>query len=138
MTTPLLIALSFGISFLLIEIVTSTFYGLSLSIASFVVAVWVYFSWALTLSLLHAVIFLILSVILSYFLPKFLTPEGKNLPQWLDKYIGETRKLKKSGDEYRVTLDGVEYVVEGDALASGKTFRIEGRKGMIFSGSITD
>ena len=44
MTTPLLIALSFGISFLLIEIVTSTFYGLSLSIASFVVALWVYFS----------------------------------------------------------------------------------------------
>ena len=44
MTTPLLFAIGAGIIFLLVEMVTATFYGLSLGIAAFIVAFYVWIS----------------------------------------------------------------------------------------------
>ena len=136
MTTPLLFALGTGIIFLLVEMVTATFYGLSLGIAAFIVALYVWISWDTSLMLLHALLFLSVSALLSYFLPKFLSPEDAPPHQWLDKYLGETRKVKKVWEDFRVVLDGIEYTVEAENIAAWKTIRLTGRKWLVFQGEI--
>ena len=136
MTTPLLFAIGAGIIFLLVEMVTATFYGLSLGIAAFIVALYVWISWDTSLTLLHALLFLSLSALLSYFLPKFLSPEDTPPHQGLDKYLGESRKVKKVWEDFRVVLDGIEYTVEAENIAAGKTLRLTGRKWLVFQGEI--
>jgi hypothetical protein len=54
---------------------TTTFYGLALAIASFFVAVYVFLSSETEVSLIQGIIFALTSFLISYFLPRFLTPE---------------------------------------------------------------
>jgi membrane protein implicated in regulation of membrane protease activity len=36
------------------------------------------------------------------------------VPQGFDRYIGEKRTVKKSAWELKISLDGVEYIVDAD------------------------
>lgn len=115
--------------FIILELLTSTFYGLSLALAAWVVSVYVFFSKEIELSLLQGVIFVISSAIFAYFLPRYLVSSMPDVPQGADKYIGEKRSVKKIGGDLKVSLDGVEYLVESDDdITSGDKVEVIGHK----------
>lgn len=62
------IYLASGVFFLLIEMLTATFYGLVISVASAVLAVYVYVTGDTTVTILQGIIFVIVSTISAYIL----------------------------------------------------------------------
>ena len=123
---PLSIWIWFALIFLIIEVLTATFYGLALSLSSAIVALYVWTSHESDITILQGVVFVVASIALSFLLPRYLKPTGLGKPQGMDRYIGETRKLKKVGDDYKVTLDGVDYIVSWDSLRAGESVRVDG------------
>lgn len=123
-----------GIAFLIVELLTATFYGFSLAIASFCVAIYAYVCGVQNIDSIQALIFLIISVICSIFLPKLLTNSIKeNVVQWLDVHIGTKHRIKQSGEDFIVMLDGVRYLVVSDEELENRDFvKIIERKGSIF------
>lgn len=114
-----------AIIFLIIEMVTTTFYGLSLAIASAFVAVLVYLIWDTTFTILQGIVFAVLSLIFAFVLPKLLSPQDPHMPQWADQYIGQIRTIKKVGGEWKIALDGVDYLAESeDELSAGDKVEI--------------
>jgi membrane protein implicated in regulation of membrane protease activity len=75
MSSLLIFWLAVGIGFLIIEIITVTFYGLALSIAGFVVAGFVWYTNATEISLIQGILFAIVSFFTSFYLPGLLTPK---------------------------------------------------------------
>ncbi len=66
---------------------------------------------------------------MSYFLPRLLTPaDSHDVAQGVDVYIGQKRKVKKVGDTFKISLDGVEYIVLGDDIESGDSVIVTGKK----------
>lgn len=121
------------IFFLIIELVTATFYWLALSIASAVTAFYVWYFGADALDVTQGVIFALTAFIASYFLPRLLTPTSDHeAPQWIDLYIGQKRKLKKVGDSFKISLDGVDYLVEWDDIGAGDQVEVLRKKGAGF------
>ena len=51
-------------------------------------------------------------------------------------YIGEVRKVKKVWEDFKVMLDGVNYIVDIDGVKIGDTVKLTSRKGSIFHGEI--
>lgn len=88
--------ISIVLIFLIIEFSTATFYGLALSLAAGVVALYVFFMQDMELSILQGIIFACMSLIFAYTLPKMLSSGSPETPQGFDKYIGEKRTTKKS------------------------------------------
>jgi membrane protein implicated in regulation of membrane protease activity len=82
--------------FLVVEFWTSTFYGLALSLAAGIVALYVFFSGEMELSIVQGIIFAVASLILAYTLPRVLSSSSPDVPQGFDRYIGEKRTVKKS------------------------------------------
>ncbi len=108
-----------AIIFLIIEMMTATFYGLSLALSSAIVAAYVYVSNDSSITIIQGSIFALLSLTFALLLPKVLRSSLPDTPQGADKYIGEIRSVKKSGDEYKISLDGVEYLIDSeDVLTS--------------------
>ncbi|EKD30460.1 MAG: hypothetical protein ACD_78C00050G0001, partial [uncultured bacterium (gcode 4)] len=68
------IYLASGVFFLLIEMLTATFYGLSVSVACFVLALYVYLTGDANMTVIQGLILVIISALFAYFLPKWLTP----------------------------------------------------------------
>ncbi len=136
MTSLLTFWIAAGVIFLIIEMLTTTFYGLALAIASFLVGIFVFFTHDTTVSLVQWIIFALTSFLVSYFLPRMLTPEHTEKAQWLDMYIGEIRKVKKVGEDFKVMLDGVNYIVDIDGVKVGDTVKLTSRKGSLFHGEI--
>jgi len=136
MTSLLIFWIAVWVIFLIIEMLTTTFYGLALAIASFFVAVYVFLSHDVWVSLTQWIIFAFTSFLISYFLPRFLTPEHAEKAQWLDIYLGEIRTVKKVGEDFKVTLDGVAYIIDIDSVKSGDKVKLTARKGSIFHGEI--
>ena len=100
------------VGFIIIEFFTATFYGFALSLAAAVVGVYVYLTHATDFQMLHAVIFVLASAIFAYTLPKYLVSGSPDTPQGSDRYIGEKRVVKKSWWDLKISLDGVEYLIE--------------------------
>ncbi|MDD2693528.1 MAG: NfeD family protein [Candidatus Gracilibacteria bacterium] len=120
-----------AIIFLIIEMVTTTFYGLSLAIASAFVAGLVYFLGDTTFTILQGIVFAILSLIFAFVLPKLLSPQDPHMPQGADQYMGQVRTIKKVSGEWKVTLDGVDYLIESeDDLSAGDKVEITGHHGV--------
>ena len=92
----LLLWIGSGIVFLIIEIVTSTFYGLALAVAAFAVAAFLGVFPEENLSIVQGIIFVAVSLTASYLLPKYLSPKEKEKPQGLDIYLGEVRRVERS------------------------------------------
>ncbi len=136
MSSLLIFWISIGIGFLIIEMITVTFYGLAISLAGFITALYVYYFWWEVVTIAQGVIFAVVSFLASFFLPRYLTSQVEGRPQGLDEYFGEKRKVKKVGEDYKVTLDGVSYMVDIDGVESGDTVELTSRKGSLFHGKI--
>ena len=138
MSSLLIFWLAVGIGFLIFEIITVTFYGLALSIAGFVVAGFVWYTNATEISLIQGILFAIVSFFTSFYLPGLLTPKWEEQAQWLDIYLGEKRKVKKVWEDFKVVLDGIEYIVDIDGVKAWDRVKLSSRKGSIFYGSIIE
>ena len=114
MTSLFLFWIGVGIGFLIIEMITVTFYGLSISLASFVTALYVWYTGILDVNIVQGIIFVLVTLVTSYFLPKLLTPKGEQKAQGLDTYFGEIRHVKKVGEDYKIVLDGIDYILDVD------------------------
>lgn len=130
MSSLLIFWISISIIFLIVEMVSVTFYGLALAVAAATTALYVWLTGATTVDVIQGVIFVTMSLLASYFLPKLLTSSTPDKPQGLDIYIGETRKVKKVGDSYKIALDGVDYLVRSaDDLEIGDMVEVIGHQG---------
>ena len=89
----LLLWVGSGIIFLIIELLTSAFYGFALALASFAVALLLFVFPENNLSILQGGVFLVVSFLGSYLLPKYLSPKDQEKPQGLDIYLGEIHKI---------------------------------------------
>lgn len=138
MTSLVLFWIGIGIGFLIIEMITVTFYGLAISLAGFITALYVWYSGFTGLTISQGVIFALITLLTSYYLPKILISNIVEQAQWLDTYLGETRKVKKVWEDYKVVLDGIDYIIEIDGVKSGDRAQLMSRKGSIFRGKITE
>lgn len=128
MSSLLIFWIVVGIGFLIIEMITVTFYGLAISLAGFVTALYVYLTGATEPSIVQGIIFAVTSFVASIFFPRFLMDQVADKAQGLDAYFGETRKVKKVGEDYKVVLDGIDYFVDIDGLNAGDKVELTGRK----------
>lgn len=140
MSNLVYIYLASGVFFLLIEMLTATFYGLSISASCFILAIYVYFSGDITMTILQGIILVIISAILAYFLPKLLQSNSPDFKSGLDAHIGKTFRLEKVGSDWKVKIDGVDYLINEDSETSdfkvGKKVQLESQNGGILKVSI--
>jgi len=136
MSSLLIFWIAVGIGFLIIEMITVTFYGLAISLAGFVTALYVYYFWWEDVTITQWLIFAVVSFLASFFLPRYLSSQVEEKAQWLDSYIGEIRKVKKVWEDFKVILDGVDYFVDIDGVKVGDKVTLTSRKGSIFHGEI--
>lgn len=50
----------------------------------------------------------------------------------MDIYIGQKRKVKKVGENFKISLDGVDYLVEWDDIGAGDQVEVLKKKGAGF------
>lgn len=128
--TILYIWLAVAIAFLIIEILTATFYGLAIALAASIVALYVYLVGDTDFTIIQWIILVIASIIFAYLLPKVLSSNTPDVPQGFDRYIGEKRTVKKHAWDLKISLDGVDYTVESDDdIAAGDKVQVTGHKG---------
>lgn len=100
MSEILTLAISAGIFFFILELFTGTFYGLSLSIASFAVALYIYLSGSTDTYIIQAGIFLVTAALCTFFAPKIFArffPDTEEIimkNNYLDEHIGKTFPIK--------------------------------------------
>lgn len=116
--------------FLIIEMMTATFYGLSLAMAAGIVATWVFFAAESGFTIAQGVVFVIASIVFAFWLPKLLVSKQEDKPQGADIYIGEKRSVKKQAGSLKISLDGVDYNIESDDdVTAGDKVEVVGHKG---------
>lgn len=131
MSSILLFWIGLAVGFIILEILTATFYGLSLALASCIVAIHIYFSGDVVFEVLHAVIFVLSSAVFAYLLPKYLVSHTPDTPQGMDQYIWLTRSAKKAWWDLKISLDGVDYLVDSDdEITAGDKVIIVGHHGV--------
>lgn len=123
-----------GIIFLILELITATFYGFALALSAFAVASYVFVMNPQGLDAMQGMIFVVCAMISSYIFPKILTPKtDADKPQGLDIYIGETRRIRLVGEDFKVKLDGVEYmIISDDEIDDKDLVKIVDRRGSVF------
>jgi len=125
------IYLASGVFFLLIEMLTATFYGLSISITCFILALYVYITGDVTITIVQGVILVIISALFAYFLPKWLQPNTPGFKSGLDAHIGKIFHLERIGTDWKVKIDGVDYLIdevsETPDFEVGKKVRLQGQ-----------
>ena len=115
----------------MIELLSATFYGFSVALAATVTAIYAYFSGENEFSLIQASIFFVASGFFAYFLPKILVSHAPDLPQWADRYVGEKRSVKKAWGDLKISLDGVDYLIEwDDTIVAGDKVIVTEHKGV--------
>jgi membrane protein implicated in regulation of membrane protease activity len=123
MSDILILAVSAGIFFFIVELFTGAFYGLSLSIASFAVAIYIYVSGNNDAHVVQAIIFLIFAGLSTFLAPKIfssLSPddEGVNLKNnYLDEHLGKIFVIKGKQGSFKIAIDGVDYLIHEDSLS---------------------
>jgi hypothetical protein len=115
---------------------TVTFYGLAISFAGFLTALYVWYMGLTWVTIGQGIVFALVTLVASYYLPRILIWQVSEHLQWLDTYLGEKRKVKKVGEDYKVVLDGVDYLIDIDGVQSGDRVELTSRKGSIFHGQI--
>ena len=129
----LLIWIGVGIVFLIMELLTAIFYGLALAIASFVVAGYVAITGEQVFGIAQGIIFLVIALLFSFFLPKFFNNNVKDTPQGLDVYIGGKYHVQEKDGEYKIFLDGIPYnATSKTELQNGDFVTIISRNGAVF------
>lgn len=134
------IYLASGVFFLLIEMLTATFYGLSVGIACFILALYVSMTGDTTVTIAQGVILVVISGVLAYFLPKYLKPNTPDFKSGLDAHIGQSFRLERVGSDWKVKIDGVDYLVDEDSetpdFAVGRKVRLESHSAGILKVSV--
>lgn len=140
MTNLFYIYIAAGVLFLLIEMMTATLYWLSVSIACFVLALYVYVTGDTTMTVIQWLFLAGISASFSGALPKWLKPNTENLKSGLDAHIGKTFHLERIGSDWKVKIDGVDYLIEDDSetpeFEAGKKVRLESHKSGILNVSV--
>lgn len=124
-----------GVIFLIIEVFTVSLYGLSLALASAVVALYVWYTGESDFSIMQSVIFVVLSAIFAYFIPSYFMNRVKTKSQGMDVYIGKTGKIIETAQGLKVELDGVPYrILDEDkkTFTSGDPVRVIAHTGGVF------
>lgn len=123
------IYLASGVFFLLIEMLTATFYGLSVSVACFVLALYIYLTGDTTMTIVQGLILVVVSGAFAYFLPKWLKPHTEAFKSGLDAHIGQSFRLERVGTDWKVKIDGVDYLIDDDSetpeFEAGKKVRLK-------------
>ena len=120
---------------------TATFYGLSLSVAGFLVALYVWMVGDISITLTQSILFAVIWGGCAFLLPKFLKPSWDDVPQGLTRYIGKKTKLKKVWDDWKILLDWVEYLVSDECADISKfkdneTVFVQSQENAIFTVSV--
>ena len=122
--------IAIALVFLIIEFATATFYGLALSLAAGIVALYVFFSGEAAFTVVQGIIFAVASLIFAYVLPNLLSATNPDVPQGFDRYVGEKRTVKKIWWELKISLDGVEYIIDADEeISAGDKVEVIDHKG---------
>lgn len=112
----LYIWLATGVFFLIIEMMTVTLYWLSMSIASFIVALYVYLFKAQSADITQFIIFVIISTVCIFIFPRFFKLSKWTAKIWMEAYIDKTYKLKKVWNDWKVEIEGVAYLINEDSV----------------------
>lgn len=140
MSNLLFIYLASGVFFLLIEMLTATFYGLSVSITCFVLAIYIYITGDATLTIAQGIILVVISGTFAYLLPKYLKPNTPDFKSGLDAHIGQKFHLEKVGSDWKVKIDGVDYLIDENSetpdFEVGKKVKIMSHKSGIVTVSV--
>ena len=105
-----------GIVFLIIEMMIVTLYWLSMSIAAFVVAIYVYFIKAQEADINQFIIFVVLSTILVFTFPKFFHLSKWTGKIWTEAYVNKICKLKKVWQDWKVEVEWVDYLINDSSV----------------------
>ncbi|MDD2566067.1 MAG: hypothetical protein PHZ26_05165 [Candidatus Gracilibacteria bacterium] len=129
----LYIWLAAGVVFLIIEMMTVTLYGLSMSIAAFVVALYVYLTKAESADITQIIIFVVISTVCIFIFPKFFKLSKGTAKIGIDAYVGRTFKLKKVGNDWKVEIEGVAYLIDDNSVTpdfeEGKKIKVVSYEG---------
>lgn len=72
-----------------------------------------------------------MSLVFAFVLPKLLSPQDPHMPQGVDQYMKQVRTIKKVGGEWKISLDGVDYLIESeDELSVGDKVEVIGHHGV--------
>lgn len=134
------IYLASGVFFLLIEMLTATFYGLSVGVSFFVLALYVYITGDTEMTVVQGIILVVVSALLAYFLPKWISPHAEAFKSGLDAHIGQSFRLERVGTDWKVKIDGVDYLVNEDSVTpdfeTGRKVRLDGHSAGVLRVSV--
>lgn len=120
-----------GVLFLVVEVATGTFYGLAVALAAFIASAFTLVTDARAWTLPQFLVFFGASLVLCVALPNLLAHKG-HAPVGLEATVGRAAKLKKSGEHWKIEIDGVQYLVHDSSVradfADGKAVTISGVK----------
>jgi membrane protein implicated in regulation of membrane protease activity len=125
----------------IIEMFSGTLFGLSFSFSAFLVAAYVAITGETAVTLVQAGIFAITGALFCFLFPRWFNRPEPGFKQGLDAAVGKSYPLKKAGDDWKVTIDGVDYLVDDDcvtdAFAAKKKVRVESHDSGIVTVSIS-
>lgn len=101
---------------LIVEMFSGTLYGLSFSLSAFLIAAYVSVTGETQLSLAQALIFAVSGAVFCFVFPKWFNKTRTEFKQGLDTAVGKTYALKKVGEDFKVSIDGVDYLVDPDCV----------------------
>ncbi len=118
-----------GVIFLLVEVASSTFYGLAVSLAAFATAGFVAAAGSKQWTIPQFAVFFVASVVLCVALPRLLAHKKGTRAVGIEAAAGRTARLTLSGG-WKIELDGVRYLVHETSIrpdfAEGLSVKVTG------------
>jgi membrane protein implicated in regulation of membrane protease activity len=128
--------LAIGVLAFIVEMFSGTLYGLSFAFSGFILAGYVAVTGDTEITLVQAAIFAITGIVFCFLFPRWFNRSETEFKHGLDAAVGKSYPLKKVGDDWKVTIDGVDYLVTDesvtDAFAAKKKVRVDSHE----SGSV--
>ena len=132
--------LASGVLFLIIEMFSATFYGLSVSIACFILALYVYVTGDASINVLQWFLLACISGVFAYAFPRLMKTKAKDLKSGLSAHIGGIFRLEKVGSDWKVKIDWVDYLIDDDCVTesfeAGKKVHLESYNSTILTVSL--
>jgi membrane protein implicated in regulation of membrane protease activity len=118
-----------GMVLVVAEALTAAFYALSMAVAAFLVAIYVAVSGETDFSIVQGAIFALASVLFAIFFPRWFQRSVPDKKQGVAAYEGRTFALKLVYGQYKIEIDGVDYMVSPESVtpsfAEGRTVRLD-------------
>lgn len=102
---------AFAVLAFIVEMFSGTLYGLSFSLSGVVVAIYVLITGEKDLSIVQALLFAVTGTALCFVFPKIFKTRTE-FKQGLDAHVGKKFVLKKVGEDFKIAIDGVDYLVD--------------------------